>query len=65
MILKNMENLVPSHPMLLLKSVNLINSLAFKNSMEVRRYMKVLDMFDLRDSLIIDYLKMVGALLLD
>lgn len=64
-ILKSTKSLVPAHPMLVLKSVKLINSLAFKNTMEVRRYMKALEMFEVRDGLIIEYLQMVGILLVD
>lgn len=48
-ILANMEQLVPYNPLIVIKSLKLINSLAFKNSMEVRRQMKFLKMFDLRD----------------
>lgn len=39
-ILSNLDQLIPSNPTIILKSLKLINSMAFKNSMEVRRQMK-------------------------
>ena len=64
-LLKNMKDIAPAHPMITLKCVKLINALAFKNTMEVRRQMKTFGMFDMRDGLIIEYLTSVGIILID
>ena len=48
-LLTNLEQLIPANPFIILKSIKLINSMAFKNSMEVRKHMKYLKMFELRD----------------
>ena len=48
-LLTNMDQLIPPNPFIVLKSIKLINSMAFKNSMEVRKHMKSLKMFELRD----------------
>jgi hypothetical protein len=53
MIIQNMESLLPVNPLIILKTLKLINSMAFKNTMEVRRQMKTLKMFELRDALLI------------
>jgi len=56
--------MIPHHPVIILKSVKLINSLAFKNTMDLRRHMKNLNMFKLRDKFIIQYLQNVSELAL-
>lgn len=53
MIIQNLDQLMPDNPLIVLKTLKLINSMAFKNTMEVRRQMKTLKMFELRDELII------------
>ena len=53
MIIQNLDQLMPDNPLIVLKTLKLINSMAFKNTMEVRRQMKTLKMFNLRDELII------------
>ena len=56
-ILSSLLELCPDNPLIIVKSLKLINSMAFKNQMEVRRQMKLLKMFELRDRLIIKHLK--------
>ena len=52
-LLTNLEQLIPANPFVILKSIKLVNSMAFKNSMEVRKHMKYLQMFELRDQLMV------------
>jgi len=63
-IISNLDLLIPYNPFVILKSLKLINSMAFKNSMEIRRQMKHLKMFELRDKLIIQHLTNVSEILL-
>ena len=44
-IMSKLHEIAPQNPLLTLKSLKLINSMAFKNTMEVRRQMKTLNMF--------------------
>lgn len=37
MIIQNLDQLMPDNPLIVLKTLKLINSMAFKNTMEVRR----------------------------
>jgi hypothetical protein len=64
LILSNLDHILPYNPIIIIKSLKLINSLAFKNSMDVRRQMKFLKMFELRDNLIMLHLTNVSELLL-
>lgn len=63
-IITNMDQILAPNPLIILKSLKLINSMAFKNSMDVRRQMKCLNMFELRDELIILHLKNISQILL-
>jgi len=64
LILSNLDQILPYNPIVIIKTLKLINSLAFKNSMDVRRQMKYLKMFELRDQLIVHHLMNVSELLL-
>jgi hypothetical protein len=64
MILSNLDELLPYNPVIIIKTLKLINILAFKNSMDVRRQMKQLKMFELRDQLLILHLRNVSEILL-
>ena len=65
MIIQNLDQLMPDNPLIVLKTLKLINSMAFKNTMEVRRQMKTLKMFDLRDELIIRNLQNLSKSLVE
>ena len=56
---------MPDNPLIVLKTLKLINSMAFKNTMEVRRQMKTLKMFELRDELIIRNLQNLSKSLVE
>lgn len=56
---------MPDNPLIVLKTLKLINSMAFKNTMEVRRQMKTLKMFELRDALIIRNLQNLSKSLVE
>ena len=56
---------MPGNPLIVLKTLKLINSMAFKNTMEVRRQMKTLKMFELRDALIIKNLQNLSKSLIE
>lgn len=63
-IISNLDELIPTNPFTVLKSIKLINSMAFKNNMEVRMQMKNLKMLELRDQMIVTHLTNVSELLI-
>jgi hypothetical protein len=58
----NIDQLIFENPHIILKCVHLINSMAFKNSMDMRKQMKNLKLFDMRDDLIIRAIKYCSQL---